>query len=526
MELNTLKDRFQHFQNKQLRPGQISAVNFALESNKKIVVICAPTGSGKSLLGMMLGANQSKFAYLCSSKALQRQLQTEFPEALLMMGRNNFPCALFPSPNLTAADCIGKKECWEREKCEYEIHKKKVLAHPYQIINYHYMLFESNYVGKFSDYPIIIADEGDMVESILSSFVNLSFSPRIINKLNIQYPERKTSTAKDGVEIWKKWAGDVKGRIEYEIGELNQTVVISDPKSEKFMKANKELNTFKNLYSKLELFQTHVDDTWLFEVIENRYKNSESWEFKPLWLLPEFTHPYFFSHGSKFIFMSATFLPMNILAHILGIDTEDIDYLELDSSFPIENRPVLLNPAGDLKYKTFTAEVDGVLSEIERIMEAHPDHKGIIHTVSWKLNKLVMGLNQITDWRMITHGPKDKDERLKEFMETDTSLVFVSPSSMRGLDLPDDKCRFSIITKAPYLSMADKMVSQRVYGSSMGAYWYKAQAAQEIIQACGRAVRHEDDWAVSYVIEKQAVDLILNHQSLFPKYFMEAVDIV
>jgi Rad3-related DNA helicase len=105
-----------------------------------------------------------------------------------------------------------------------------------------------------------------------------------------------------------------------------------------------------------------------------------------------------------------------------------------------------------------------------------------------------------------------------------TNGVFVSPSSTRGVDLPDDLCRFVIIAKAPFQSLGDKLVSRRVHGGGLGAFWYRAICAQDIVQASGRGVRHKDDHCITYLLDKQIERLVVDNQNLFPKYWMEAVD--
>jgi Rad3-related DNA helicase len=126
--------------------------------------------------------------------------------------------------------------------------------------------------------------------------------------------------------------------------------------------------------------------------------------------------------------------------------------------------------------------------------------------------------------RFITHNSHDKDAALKRFAESKDGIL-VSPSCTRGLDLPDDECRFIIIAKAPFQSLGDKLVKSRVYGAGgLGAFWYRAMCAQDIVQASGRGVRHKDDHCTTYVLDKQACGLIVDNQSLFPRYWMEAVD--
>ena len=101
---------------------------------------------------------------------------------------------------------------------------------------------------------------------------------------------------------------------------------------------------------------------------------------------------------------------------------------------------------------------------------------------------------------------------------------FCPPAAFKEWILPDDQCRFIIIAKSPFESPEDKLVSARVYGNGMGKFWYKSICAQSIVQASGRGVRHKRDHCLTYLLDKQAVRLVVDNQNLFPRYWMEAVD--
>jgi Rad3-related DNA helicase len=530
---NELKNCFERFRNSEFRSGQKEAIEFCLSSKKLISVLCAPTGSGKSLIGMCLAANFSKPVYLCSSRQLQNQLTYDFPEADIMWGRRNFTCNLIPIRN--ASQCIhspkdyfcphkNKKliEAGEYDECHYEVQKNKVLYSPFPILNYHYFITEANYVGRFSNREFIICDEADTLENILASFIDLTFPRGVLNRLKLKPPKRKTSTSLTGVESWVSWAEETGEKIDEYVDSLFNKTKNLHPKSEPYLKISKVIERYKQLKSKLELFISNVDNTWIFEEKKDQYGEIKAYEFKPTWLTPTLTKKFLFSHAPKFVFMSATFPPTQILAKIFGLSMDDIDWLELPSSFPVENRQVILKPSGDLSYKNFDNDVKGVLDAIKEILEIHETDKGLVHSVSYKLTEHIMSINNP---RLITHNADNKLEVLDEFIKTDDPMVFVSPSSTRGLDLPDDSCRFVIIAKAPYLSLADKLTKSRVYSSNVGQHWYASDAAQEIVQSTGRAVRSPDDWAVTYVLDNQAYQRIIHSQGLFPRYYLDAVDI-
>lgn len=524
IDVTEIKDGFANFKGKQFRDGQEEAITRILDSDRKVVVVCAPTGSGKSLIGMVAGAHHKKACYLCSSKQLQRQLVHDFPEAMAMMGRGNFPCNQDPT-HRTAEMCIhtSSTPCSMKFECHYERHKREVLIHPLQILNYHYFLTEANYVGRFSDYPIIVCDEGDVLEGLLTGFIELRLSKSRLDALRLDPPRYRTSTAKAGLSSWREWARDEgKHKVKRRIDEIKQRISHLRP-SDRFTdyetKLVGELHSLENLVAKLAIFTEHLSGTWIFQE-QYREGNVDAWSFQPTWLSPELSRQYLFQHGQRFVFMSATFPPKAVLAEMMGLSTGDIEYLEIPSAFPVDNRPVLLNPVADMSYRTFRDGLPTLLGEIERILDKHPHEKGIIHTVSWRLNDAVMRMGNP---RLISHNGTAKDQELKRFMDS-TNGVFVSPSSSRGVDLPDELCRFVIIAKAPFQSLGDKLVSSRVHGSGMGGFWYRAICAQDIVQASGRGVRHAGDHCVTYLLDKQIEKLVVDNQNLFPRYWMEAVD--
>ena len=152
--IKKIKARFKNFRDKPFREYQEEAIRFVHESTKPIAVIQAPTGSGKSLIGMCAGALSDEFVYLVSSKQLQSQLHHDFPEVELMMGRNNYHCLWRPSN--TCDECINSRisPCPHKGICPYELQKKRVLQAKWRLLNYHYYLHESNYVGGFSGVPM------------------------------------------------------------------------------------------------------------------------------------------------------------------------------------------------------------------------------------------------------------------------------------------------------------------------------------------------------------------------------------
>jgi Rad3-related DNA helicase len=341
--VEALKSRFSRFKNDEFRAQQLEALDFIRNSDRLVNVICAPTGSGKSLVGMVAGASCDRLLYLCSSKQLQSQLAQEFPEAEVMWGRQNFKCNL--RPHRTADLCTHNprtKPCSMRKICDYEVHKEKVRNARYQILNYSYFLTEANYVGIFSDYPIIVCDEADAFEAILTNFINLSFSGNVLEQLKLGEPAYRTAQAKHGIESWIEWAGRAAKKIQERLNDVEKEMVIEDEEIDEYEDLLKERRRLASLLQRIETFLDNVSGTWVLNIKETSGQ-AKAFEFKPTWLTRELTDAFFFRHGDRFVFMSATFpKPIKVLGKLLSLDVSEMNYLELDSGFPVESRRVYL----------------------------------------------------------------------------------------------------------------------------------------------------------------------------------------
>jgi len=483
--------------------------------------------SGKSVLGMVAGNLYPRFCYLVSSKQLQNQIALDFPESTLMKGRSNYLCSRFA--NITCADCShsDSSQCsFKHNGCQYERAKHRCLKSNRQILNYHYFITEANYIGNFSDYPFVVCDEGDVVEQVLSGIVSLHISVKRIHELGLRMPKYKSFTATHAIKDWQNWCREADRALNNQIAIFSDRIINMNTGTPEYFTASKALRFYTSMQSNVSLFSQSLDDTWVVDLKSNN-NIPISYSLKPSWLNKQLVEKYFWRHGDKFLLMSATFPTKDVLAELLGLYSADIDIIEMPSTFPVENRKVLLCYTANLKSNGKDGidpnEMSNILKKVQQLLGKHPHEKGIIHTVNWKINDAIMSIG---DDRLITHDALNKHDQLSRFMSSDRPLVFVSPSSARGIDLKDDLGRFSIIVKAPYPNLADKLVSTRLYSKSgVGANWYASITAQEIVQMAGRCVRHDQDYATTYILDTLACNMIAQRSYLFPRYFIEACDV-
>lgn len=512
------------------RNQQEEAIKTILASEKPVIALRAECGTGKSLIGMMATHLKTIHSlYICTTKSLQNQLLSDFPEAVTMKGRNNFICNLhnnrrkeqdqdrpFAGFDIMADECEEKCELVEEDMCCYYNAKKATVHSRYAILNLSYYLYEANYAKMFSGYEFVVIDEADTLERATIDFITLEINENTINKYGLGMPRYKTKH-----ESWKDWARDsievlkdIKNKQLARQGKIKGKLMSSDKDKKKDIKEldklKKELKQIDSLKDSLVRFINYVDETWIYK--QQRHKHI----FSPVYLKDNLTSDHLTRHGEQFLLMSATLPPKPILALNLGISIDDLDYIELDSPFDPDRMPVYYQPKINMCGGFDEGKASYMASEILDVLERdkYKDCKGIIQGVSYRLTHVIVEtINGAFGWhKAMTHDSKTKQEVVDQFLSLDDPVVLVSPSIERGLDLKGDLGRFCIIPKVPFPSLGDDRIRQRKHTKPHGHRWYMSETAQIIEQMRGRVMRSADDWGDTIILDA-AFDGLIEYMS-------------
>jgi Rad3-related DNA helicase len=163
-----------------------------------------------------------------------------------------------------------------------------------------------------------------------------------------------------------------------------------------------------------------------------------------------------------------------------------------------------------------------IVNAIEKILTAHKNEKGIIHTTSYsQLQSIKEGLGKEHAARLIETGAKlDRTEVLESHFQSKKPTVLISPSLHLGVDLKDDLSRFQIIVKVPYPDLTDKKVARK---KEKDPSWYTWNTVLRLVQSYGRSVRSADDHATTYILDSSISFLLKSAADLVPKWFREAI---
>jgi len=517
------KSRLSKFRDSRFRLHQQETIEFVMSSDKKFRVVAMPTGGGKSLIGMTCGVMAGQANYLCSTKILQTQLVQDFSEARSLWGRGNYECLLDKSKFCDQCASTESNPCQYSDLCIYRVEKQKAIQSSLRILNYSYFLVETQFSGRFSGTPLTIIDEVDALESTLIGHIALSFTERSLFRLGMESgPTRKTVTAKDGLDSWQEFGTEAMRRSLAISETISKEIDSFDKITEdwQFQKL-RERDHYYHLFERSQMFINNVDRDWIMEYQERSGSRQAVTTFRPLWITNELAESFLWSKSSNFLLMSATLLPKPVFCKTLGLDPDEVDWMSVPSTFPIERRPINIWPVANVTNKTLDDAVPKLASGIKHIFSLHPNSHGLIQGVSYSLCKRVA--DELQSDRIKIHTPQDRQAVLDEFMGTKDNTVLMSPSMERGVSLEGSKCEFVIWLKAPYLSLMDRVVSQRLYSGNIGKLWYRSAMMLSVVQGCGRGMRSKDDFCVCYLIDHQINKVYMENPSLWPDWFRDAI---
>src|SRR5215210_7736093 len=172
-----------------------------------------------------------------------------------------------------------------------------------------------------------------------------------------------------------------------------------------------------------------------------------------------------FEKCSKILIMSATILNPKAFCRSVGLmhdNDKEVKFIQIKSDFPVHNRPIYPLNIAYLNFNNLQLpEIKSSITKtIDNIMTIHRKDKGIIHTTSYEqLNFIKENISQENARRLIVTDPEiQRDEVIREHINSVKPTVLISPSLHTGLDLKGELSRFQIITKVPYPNKGDRRI--------------------------------------------------------------------
>jgi ATP-dependent DNA helicase DinG len=514
------------------RPQQIEILDFVkstFDGGKKYAMVDAPTGVGKSYAAIMISewyrekyGKSAKVDIITNTKMLQDQYLKDFKFIGNLKGKSNYQCGKNKT-NCGDAQILNKANGTRCNICPYKIAQQNFIKSPLSLTNFHlitaYSMYSPDMLAERKS-KLLIIDEAHSFEESFCDFISSTFSERAIKALDVWAPfmERDLDNLSTIQEL-SDWVKNILNPLlESKLEELVQDAKSARSRPKKLEIAKKADHIDKTACK----FRRFVEDksnyltNWIFEKeLDNFGKVRVLVE--PIWG-NQYLEDYFWKEYDHVIFMSGTLLDKNLISFLMGIKDEESKYLALPCPFDAEKRPIIYAKFGKMSYYEKQETFKRAVPIMERILDKNKDHKGIIHTSNYELSRWIS--DKIKNKRLIFHDSKTREESLAKHLRSELNTIIVSPSMFTGVDLKDDFSRFQLILKIPFPNLISKKIKRRL---EMKPEWYNWRTLIDLLQAYGRSIRNEDDWAETYILD-ECFDQILNNSSV-PQYFLDALKV-
>lgn len=496
------------------RPQQveiIDEISDALGCSYQNIILEAGTGSGKSAIATTVARMCDDSYILTMTKQLQNQYLQDFNYLLTeIKGRSNYAC----NYGGTCKDCefedTGEKKCYD---CEYMLQLMKAKESPNVLTNYDYLYYSGNYAKQWDTRELLILDEAHNFEKKVMSLISENLSRhKIFKRYGFDIFE---SIAKGGalknINNEHYWVGILEKCLDFE----KQLPNWEFPNENEH---NTLLHKYNRMISKLDSNDFIIELPLRKDIVADKqkegFKSYLNVVFKPL-SIEKYSNS-LLHFGDTRLFMTGTLGSKDKFCEWNGLNADDTYYIYAKSPFPVENRPIIRQYVCSMRQEAW--KNPHILKYIQRILEAHKNEKGVIHTSSneqaWWIKK---NLPSKRFW--IAYG-QGREQSIKDFEENTSNRVLIGAGLKDGVDFKGDKCRFQILFKVPYPSLGSQQVKVR---KKIDPSWYAYNTVQPLQQAYGRGIRDEHDYCKFYVLDEDFEHLTHEYDYFFNEYFKEGI---
>ena len=509
------------------RPEQKQIINEiieAIEMGFKNIIIEAGTGTGKSAIATTIARYVGDSYILTMTKQLQNQYLDDFDYMLAeIKGTSNYTCNLRP---VSCEDCHQLDNNRGRHKeCKYKQAIEYAKIHPTVITNYDYLFYAGNYAEAFLPRKLIVLDESHNLEKKIMQLIGKTLNRQMIFKhygVDIFYPVTNGRTLKsiDNDDYWVSTLHELEVRAR---SNANSAVNRKDRElyTKDKLKFQYLIRQLEDEEAKFIIELPSKKDILKDKRVNGKFENGLKAEFKPL-TISDYSKE-LLKFGDIRLFMTGTLGSKDKFCQWIGIDPKETYYIYVKSPFAKEHRPIIKSYVGSMSGRNGRNpnwRNPRAIQKINEIIKKHKHEKGVIHTSSnqqaWFIKKM---LNSKSVW--VAQG-NTREDTIKRFESSKRPVILVGAGLKDGVDFKGDKCRYQIMFKMPYPSLAGKQVNIRMHYDQS---WYAYQTIMPLMQAYGRGIRDTDDYCVMYVLDSDFDKLLRKYKYLFNEYFLEAVRI-
>jgi Rad3-related DNA helicase len=529
-------------------------VGAMLDENMRHVILSAPTGTGKSIIGAVTAEvihtlkspHQEAAAsfLLTATNALGQQYLESFGNPddprdttfRFLKGAGNFECSALSTDEerQTAENCairLFQKSGMELtiaehcNKCEYQINRGLRDRARHLITNYSYYFTDRLGSQLLAPRTLAVFDEAHLLNDLYTDHCAIQFSGKgllltaqeVSDNLKLGDTEvfkylkmvgQHLAAEKIDDESYQKYIR-ILADVYTSICEAAQTEADRSVRSpgtylkltklakKYFGKAGKILDLLEHEYPHVFEFKPKSPKTG---------QNDDEVTIKPIFVSAMFENLCNAQHN---LLMSATISEQYAKRTLTMEPADRVKHIRLPPQFPRDNKKVVFFKPMSLNFTSMKdpETVKKLCAHTYQIVKHHTDkaERGIILAPSFQIVESVAGtLRGALDTRKVKIFEHVRGEKLADWVEAFRSYdkgpaVLLTPSGFEGLDLPGDLSRFTVIVKAPFGSLGDRRIKVIL---DLYPDIYSLTALMKVTQGAGRSVRAMDDFATTYMLDQ------------------------
>ncbi len=519
-----------------------------LDEGFKTVILSAPTGTGKSIIGAVTAEVLHKIRFpdaqaggsflLSPTNILSEQYHKTFQEGRdpndtrfrMIKGAGNFNCEALSSPSEVQTAEVCSLRLFQKEKmddmigkycdgCEYAHQKKMRDRARHLITNYAYYFVDRMYLQMMEKRTVCVFDEAHLINDLFTEHNAIYFSDSRLKKMSEEINE-SLSLGHTGIfKTIKSIKEDLNaGKINeitymsyleklatlyYDVNEAAQTAAEREVRNPKrYLQLSKLSKKYFGLGCKIgDLLEYGYPHAFEYKERDPKFKDSEDEvSVKPIFVGDMFEN---LINAEFNLLMSATFSEQYARR---TLTLENAKHIRLEPTFPKQNKKIVFYKPQNLNFNTLkdAKTVKQLQATVYEIVKHHTDkgERGLVLAPSFALAEgIATSLGQMRlNTRVFEHKRGEKlAEVLDRFKKYNGGpAVLVTPSGFEGMDLAGDLSRYQIILKAPFGSLGEARMKKIL------ATWpdiYSLLCTMKLVQGAGRSVRGPEDYATTYMLD-------------------------
>lgn len=530
-------------------------VGAMLDDNARHVILSAPTGTGKSIIGAVVAdtvhsiksphqlANASFL--LTATNALGQQYFDSFSNPgdswdttfRFIKGATNYNCSALSTDeeSQTAENCsirLFQKTGMEQmiaehcNKCEFQINRSLRDKSRHLITNYSYYFTDRMSMELLAHRTVCVFDEAHLLNDLYTDHCAIQFTEKGLYATQMEVSEHLSLGETDifkhlkmiGSHLANEKIGDdtymqyirILADVYTQITEAAQQEAERSIRAPtRYLKLTKMAKKYFGKAGKiLDLLEHNYP-----HVFEYKPKNPKTGQadhevvIKPIFVSGMFEKLVNADHN---LLMSATISEQYAKRTLLLEPADRVKHIRLPPQFPRASKKVIFFKPMSLNYASMKdpETVKKLCAHSYQIVKHHTDmgERGIVLAPSFAIVESIAGTLRGVLGKNVKIFEHVRGEKLVDWLEAFKAYdkgpaVFLTPSGFEGLDLPGDLSRFQIIVKTPFGSLGDRRIKLIL---DVFPDVYSLTALMKIVQGTGRSVRSIEDFATTYILDQAA----------------------